>query len=297
MSYADLANHDILTRDEEYALIRQAQAGDIEARDELWSHNVKLILDIAGRYTTDAVTVDELVADGTIGFFDAVEKFDFTFNTRLLTYAYRYIQGAICESELLAGQVDAPAHWRYKTLPDYHAAVDALKERGVAPTHTAVADELGVSPKTAEHVALVANRSQVSLHQEIDENDEGETMLVLDVLGEEDREVQELEQRDLVQFFLSKLDETERQIFVGVFAEELKLTELSEQLGIERRKVAAIRDRAEAKMQLLAKMEDARHILTHDELQTLNRTGPLMLSLKQAQLQKADLEKRLEAMA
>ena len=272
--YENIVEYPPLTLDEEHVLIRQAQADDMDARDELLERHIPLVRSIATLYAVDGVLAEELICDGIIGLNESIANFNFDFKVRLSTYAYRYIQGAICDSDLLARQVDAPSRWRFKTLPDYRAAVEELKDRGVAPTTMAVADQLNVSPEVVENIVLIAERSYISLYQEADGVDDDHTRLVIDTIGEEDREVQQLEQRDLLEFFVSKLDPTERRIVEGWFGiyEKFTLVELSEQLGIERRKVATIRDFAVDKLKVLAKMDNARDHLTKEERDILDGT-------------------------
>lgn len=274
-SYEDIA-HVELPREQEYSLIRQAQAGDLTARDELVEYNIPLVRSIAQKYAAHGITADELVADGSIGLMEAIAKFDTDRNTRLSSYAYRYIQGAICESPLITLQADAPSHWRFGTLPKYYKACAALRDEGIAPTVTAVAERMDASPETVEHAVLIANRSYISLYQNLDDDSDDEPFRVIDTIGEEDPEVARLEQRDQIEFFLSKLDPVERQIIEGWYGfppDKMTLVELSEELGIERRKVATMRDLAITKMQVLAKMDAARESLTRDEQRILEGTA------------------------
>lgn len=80
------------TREEEYALITKAQAGDIEARNRIITANLKLVISIAKKYQNSSVPFSELIQEGNIGMFRAIEKFDTSSGNKFSTYASWWIR-------------------------------------------------------------------------------------------------------------------------------------------------------------------------------------------------------------
>lgn len=87
--------HDLLTAEEEIELSKAVQQGDINAKNKLIEHNLKLVLSIAKKYVGRGVEFEDLVQEGTRGLIRAVEKFDYTKGFKLSTYATWWIRQAI----------------------------------------------------------------------------------------------------------------------------------------------------------------------------------------------------------
>ena len=84
-----------LTAAEERACFERMAKGDKSARDELTTHNLRLVAHIAGKYRGSSEELEELVSIGTFGLIKAVETFDYQKNTRFSTYAARCVENEI----------------------------------------------------------------------------------------------------------------------------------------------------------------------------------------------------------
>ena len=86
--------HPLSSREEQECLDRWAQ-GDLEARNRLVEHNLRLVAHIIKKYYTQADNQDDLISIGTIGLIKAVNTFRSDKNIRLATYASRCIENEI----------------------------------------------------------------------------------------------------------------------------------------------------------------------------------------------------------
>jgi RNA polymerase sporulation-specific sigma factor len=77
------------------ALLRLAQEGDIDARDRIYEANVGLIYMVLERFKNSSYDYEDLFQVGSIGLLKAIDKFDFSFNVRFSTYAVPMIIGEI----------------------------------------------------------------------------------------------------------------------------------------------------------------------------------------------------------
>lgn len=84
-----------LRREEEQALLEKMGQGDLDARNELIEHNLRLVAHIVKKYYTPNGDQDDLISIGTIGLIKGVSSFDPGKNVRLATYASRCIENAI----------------------------------------------------------------------------------------------------------------------------------------------------------------------------------------------------------
>ena len=84
-----------LNRAEEAELIGKLDAGDHNARQELITHNLRLVSHIARKYQIPGYGADDLISIGTIGLIKAVNTFDLDKGGRLVTYAARCIENEL----------------------------------------------------------------------------------------------------------------------------------------------------------------------------------------------------------
>lgn len=69
--------------------------GDVNAKNELIEHNLRLVAHIIKKYYSSSVQQDDLISIGTIGLIKAINTFDTDKGTRLATYAARCIENEI----------------------------------------------------------------------------------------------------------------------------------------------------------------------------------------------------------
>ena len=84
-----------LKREEEQKLLEQMAQGDLDARNKLIEHNLRLVAHIIKKYYTQNGDQDDLISIGTIGLIKGVSTFRPDKNVRLATYASRCIENAI----------------------------------------------------------------------------------------------------------------------------------------------------------------------------------------------------------
>ena len=84
-----------LTPEQEKALLDRMTAGDAAAREELITHNLRLVVYLAKKYENSGVPAEDLVSIGTIGLIKAVNTFTPARSIKLATYASRCIGNEI----------------------------------------------------------------------------------------------------------------------------------------------------------------------------------------------------------
>ena len=84
-----------LSAEDERSYFRKMKSGDINARNKLVEHNLRLVAHIIKKYYSNSSEQDDLVSIGTIGLIKAVSSFDYGKGTRFATYAARCIENEI----------------------------------------------------------------------------------------------------------------------------------------------------------------------------------------------------------
>ncbi len=84
-----------LGKEEEAVMLERWSNKDMEARNKLIEHNLRLVAHIAKKYDNKKTTSEDLISIGTIGLIKAVDTFSFDKNHKLTTYAARCIENEI----------------------------------------------------------------------------------------------------------------------------------------------------------------------------------------------------------
>lgn len=80
---------------EELALLIKVKEGDIDARNTLIIHNLRLVVFIAKKFESTKVNIEDLISIGSMGLIKGVQTFKLEKNIKLATYASRCIENEI----------------------------------------------------------------------------------------------------------------------------------------------------------------------------------------------------------
>lgn len=84
-----------LKTEEEELYLKRVKAGDLEARNKLVEHNLRLVAHIVKKYNSLDRDTEDLISIGTIGLIKAINTYDGTKGNRLVTYASRCIENEL----------------------------------------------------------------------------------------------------------------------------------------------------------------------------------------------------------
>ena len=84
-----------LSKEQEFMELEKYQKGDMEARNCLIEHNLRLVVYIAKRFESNPIFMEDLISIGTLGLIKAIQTFDMNKNIKLVTYASRCIENEI----------------------------------------------------------------------------------------------------------------------------------------------------------------------------------------------------------
>jgi len=178
MYLKEIGRYPLLKADEEREFARRIEEGDEEARNLLARANLRLVVSIAKKYVgrSPDLTLLDLIQEGNIGLFKAVDKFDYTKGFKFSTYATWWIRQAVTRA--LADQsrtIRIPVHM-VETIAKYKQVVRRLSQGlGRDPLDEEVAIEMGLDVEKI-HVIHKINQDTVSLEQPIGDDDDKSTL-------------------------------------------------------------------------------------------------------------------------
>jgi RNA polymerase primary sigma factor len=145
---AEIGGTPLLTPEQEAALARRAQAGEVEARNRLVGANLRLVVSLAWHYRGRGVELQDLIAEGNLGLFRAVERFDPEMQTRFSTYASHWVKQAVRRAVVnTARTVRLPAYLVLLLGQWRRASASLSDELGRDPAEQEVAERLGLHPR------------------------------------------------------------------------------------------------------------------------------------------------------
>ena len=251
---AKLNSYDLLTFEQERELLKRAQTGDIEARNELMMHNMRLVKSIAGHYTCAGLDSDDLISIGSMGLIPAIEKFDLTSTHKFSTYATYWIKQAIRREIINQNRaVRIPANVQ-ETYNKIRKASEALRQAlGHEPTKHQVAKAVGMTAKEVEEITLFF-MEPISTDTTLTDEDE---TTVGDLIADENSidpidAVYSVELKTMVSAVLDTLPEKEREVIKLRFGidghPQRSLEEGGAILGYSREWIRRIEERALIKL-------------------------------------------------
>ncbi len=168
----EMGRFHLLKADEEINLARRYKHdGDMDARDELVTRNLRLVFNQAKKYSsTNNMHLLDLISEGNIGLMKAVDKFDYTKGYKFSTYATWWIKQSITRS--IADQartIRIPVHM-VETINKISRTQRRLtQEFGRDATPEEISDALiTFSPKqVAEYIELNKHKDETPINEEL----------------------------------------------------------------------------------------------------------------------------------
>lgn len=238
ISGVNTANIKVLTNDEMFELFKKYKNGDLGAKDELVSGNLKLVLSILRKFVNRTDNMDDLFQIGCIGLIKAIDNFDLIHNVKFSTYAVPMILGEVKRYLRDNNSVRIARSIKDTAYQALRIKEELTNELGYEPSITMIASKMGFS-EFEVNLALDSMKETLSMFDPI-YNDGGDTIYLVDQIEDKVQTNEKLNDKLSLKEAINKLKDKEKHILIERYFIGKTQMELAEEIGISQAQISRL---------------------------------------------------------
>lgn len=259
----DIKNLQLLTAKEEVELAKRIKKGDSKAKQHMIQSNLRLVINIAKKYSYLGVPMLDLIEEGNLGLMKAVDKYNHAKGYRFSTYAAWWIKQYITRAIANQGKTVRIPVYIIELLMRFKKVSGQLSHKlKRKPRFNEIARRMKMPIGRVRHLSKMANTVS-SLNAPVDESGSTEFMDLIEdeKVAKEMGELSNFLLHERIKDLLSRMSDRERKILSLRFG--LKdgirrtLRETSEYFGITRERVRQIESVAMRKLREYMREEES----------------------------------------
>lgn len=235
-----------ISESESNRLLEEIANGNELAREQFIVANMRLVLSVIKRFRSKGGCCDDVFQAGMIGLIKAIDNFDLSVGVKFSTYAVPMVIGEI-KRHLRDGNSMRVSRSIRDTAYLALKARGELEKNGQEATMENIATEMNVAVSEVVF-ALDAISDTLSLYEPV-YNKSGDTLLLMDQLGDQKNTDDNWTEKVALSTALDKLDGREKKIIYLRYFEGKTQTEISKEVGISQAQVSRLEKNALKEME------------------------------------------------
>ena len=232
----------VLKNEETVALLKRTKEGDMAAREELISGNLRLVLSVIQKFSNRGENVDDLFQVGCIGLIKAIDNFNTDLDVRFSTYGVPMIVGEIRRYLRDNSSMRVSRSMRDTAYKVLQAKEQFMAQHQREPTMEEIAKMLDLKREDVVF-AMDAIMDPVSLYEPV-YSDGGDAICVMDQVRDSKNTDESWLEQIALKEAISRLSDRERHILSLRFFEGRTQMEVSAEIGISQAQVSRLEKNA-----------------------------------------------------
>jgi RNA polymerase primary sigma factor len=258
----DIQKTNLLTAEEERALARRIDQGDMAARDRMIESNLRLVVKIAKRYMNRGLPFLDLIEEGNLGLIKAVERFKLSKECRFSTYATWWIRQSI--ERALVNQsrtIRLPVHVSDDINKLIKITRELVRVYNREPQVKEVAEAMGVEPAYVRRLMVLLKKTYSIEHPMGENNDYSLIDTIEDTSVVNPLDLAEwLNKYKIIAELLATLNDNEKEIIALRFGlddrDPQTLDTIGRQFGVTRERIRQIEAKSLDKLRAMLAERD-----------------------------------------
>ena len=221
-----------------FELIRQSQAGEMQAKEQLMIIHSGLIWNVVRRFIGRGVELEDLYQIGAIGLIRAIDKFDFSYDVKFSTYAVPLISGEIKRFLRDDGMIKISRNLKENQWKIKRAMEQFAHEHGREATVEELSEILELEPEEIV-LSMEAAVEIESMDQKVFRGD-GKEISLKERIPDEKNEEEELLDKLFLEQLMEGLDKRDKELIILRYFKNKTQTQVAEILGISQVQVSRL---------------------------------------------------------
>ena len=227
-----------LTAEEKNELLRKSKNGDMHAREELISGNMRLVLSIIQRFGSRGEDADDLFQVGCIGLIKAIDNFDLDVGVKFSTYAVPMIIGEIRRYLRDNSMIRVSRSQRDLAYRALRVKEELSLRLSRDPTDAEIAAEIEAEPAAVTE-ALTSITTPLSLYEPVF-SEGGDALYLMDQISDDKENDETWIDNIAIGEAMKRLSDRERSIISMRFFRGKTQMEIADEIGISQAQVSRI---------------------------------------------------------